>query len=320
MATNPMQRKARNSFLLGMLLMLIITGAIIAFLILQLTNMKREEKEEQASYVAVYTLNRNVESGEEVTEEDFTQTEVVRDNAPTDYLTPSDLPEGEAGSMIAKITMTRGTVLSKEMLYIDETVVGNDVRKQEFNMFILPADLQNGDYVDVRLLLPSGADYIVVAKKKVEIPRISGVDSTDTISIELSEDEINMISNAIVDAAKVVGAKLYVNKYTEPGLQEASTPTYPVNQEVMELINSNPNILEEARNALWNRYNATQRNDVINPAVTNEDAQDNLEEAMEESVTNSITTRQEYLEGLSADAAAAASTTNTTSSSSNTTN
>ena len=27
MATNPMQRKARNSFLLGMLLMLIITGA-----------------------------------------------------------------------------------------------------------------------------------------------------------------------------------------------------------------------------------------------------------------------------------------------------
>ena len=31
MATNPMQRKARNSFLLGMLLMLIICGLIIAF-------------------------------------------------------------------------------------------------------------------------------------------------------------------------------------------------------------------------------------------------------------------------------------------------
>ena len=30
MATNPMQRKARNSFLLGMLIMLLITGAIIA--------------------------------------------------------------------------------------------------------------------------------------------------------------------------------------------------------------------------------------------------------------------------------------------------
>ena len=65
MATNPMQRKARNSFLLGMLLMLIITGAIIALLILQLTNMKKEEQELEASYVTVYTLNRNVESGDE---------------------------------------------------------------------------------------------------------------------------------------------------------------------------------------------------------------------------------------------------------------
>ena len=41
MATNPMQRKARNSFLLGMFVMLIITGLVIAFLVLQLTNMKK---------------------------------------------------------------------------------------------------------------------------------------------------------------------------------------------------------------------------------------------------------------------------------------
>ena len=39
MATNPMQRKARNSFLLGMLLAVIILGVVIAFLFLQLTNI-----------------------------------------------------------------------------------------------------------------------------------------------------------------------------------------------------------------------------------------------------------------------------------------
>ena len=325
MATNPMQRKARNSFLLGMLLMLIITGVIIAFLILQLTNMKKEEKELQESYIKVYTLNRDVDSGEEVTSADFTETEVVRTAAPTDYLTPSDL----GTNMIAKIPLTTGTVLSREMIYIDETVTGNDVRKQEYNMFVLPTDLETGDYIDVRLLLPSGTDYIVVSKKKVEIPTVAGVDSTDTISIELSEDEINMLSNAIVDAFRINGAKLYVNKYTEPGLQEASTPTFPVNREVLELINGNPNILDEARTALWNRYNATdssgvqtqaeQRNNVINAAIEDIDSdtdtrqsQTNLETNMEESITNSISTRQEYLEGLSAEAAAAASTTNTT--------
>ena len=317
MATNPMQRKARNSFLLGMLIMLIITGAVIAFLILQLTNMKKEEQEIEASYVTVYTLNKDVESGDEVTEADFTITEVTNSTAPTDYLTPSDL----GTSMIAKISMTRGTVLSKEMIYIDETVTGNDVRKQEYNMFVLPADLETGDYVDIRLLMPSGTDYIVVSKKRVEIPTISGVDSTDTISIELSEDEINMLSNAIVDAFRTNGAKLYVNKYTEPGIQEASTPTYPVSYDVLQLINGNPNILEEARNALWNRYNATdssgvqtqaeQRTNVID-ATINEDpdqAQTNFESNMEESITNSITTRQEYLEGLSAQAAATTTTT-----------
>ena len=47
MATNPMQRKARNSFLLGMLVMLIITGIIIAILFIQLTNIKKAEKQEK---------------------------------------------------------------------------------------------------------------------------------------------------------------------------------------------------------------------------------------------------------------------------------
>ena len=206
--------------------------------------------------------------------------------------------------MIAKISMTRGTVLSREMIYIDETVTGNDVRKQEYNMFLLPTDLVTGDYVDVRLLLPSGADYIVVSKKQVEIPNIAGVDSTDTISIELSEDEINTLSNAIVEAFKVNGAKLYVNKYTEPGIQEPATPTYPVNYDVMQLINSNPNIVDEARQALWERYNNSyQRNEVINPAVSNEEADSNYQSSMNDSISNSVTTRQEYLEGLSAQAA-----------------
>ena len=312
MATNPMQRKARNSFLLGMLLMLIITGAIIAFLMLQLMNMRREEQELEASYVTVYTLNRNVDSGEEVSQADFTITQVINSTAPTDYLTPSDLPTSEDGSMIAKIAMTSGTVLSREMLYIDEEVTGDDVRKQEYNMFVLPTDLVTGDYVDVRLLLPGGTDYIVVSKKQVEIPNVAGVDSTDTISIELSEDETLLLSNAIVDAFRVNGARLYVNKYTEPGIQEAATPTYPVNYEVMQLIESNPNIVEEARTALYNRYNTEQRNDVINPAITTDDADQNLQNNMEESITDAITTRQEYLEGLSAAAASTTTTTTTT--------
>ena len=48
MATNPMQRKARNSFLLGMLVMVLISGVVIAFLFIQLMNKNKKE----ASYAS----------------------------------------------------------------------------------------------------------------------------------------------------------------------------------------------------------------------------------------------------------------------------
>ena len=195
MATNPMQRKARNSFLLGMLTMLIISGIIIAFLFIQLTNIKKAEKQEKLAMVTVYTLNRDVDAGEEVSEADFTITSVNKDIAPKDYLTPTDLKEKN----IAKIAMTAGTVLSKEMIYEDESEQGNDVRKQEYNMFVLPTDLQNGDYIDIRLMLPSGTDYIVASKKRVEIPQIAQVDATDTISVNLSEEETLLVKMCIRD-------------------------------------------------------------------------------------------------------------------------
>ncbi len=313
MATNPMQRKARNSFLLGMLTMLIISGIIIAFLFIQLTNIKKAEKQEKLAMVTVYTLNRDVDAGEEVSEADFTITSVNKDIAPKDYLTPTDLKEKN----IAKIAMTAGTVLSKEMIYEDESEQGNDVRKQEYNMFVLPTDLQNGDYIDIRLMLPSGTDYIVASKKRVEIPQIAQVDATDTISVNLSEEETLLVSNAIIDAYKIVGSKLYVTRYTEPGLQKASEPTFPANKDVMSLINANPNIVEEARQALWARYNdgdgVNQRNNVVNSAITNagDQAIQNLQTKMEDSITNSQTRRKEYLDSLSATAPTPETTTTT---------
>ena len=40
MATNPMQRKARNSFLFGVLIAVVIMGAIAAILLWQLRTLK----------------------------------------------------------------------------------------------------------------------------------------------------------------------------------------------------------------------------------------------------------------------------------------
>lgn len=299
MATNPMQRKARNSFLLGMLIMLLITGIIIGLLGFQLVKIKKEEQQEKASLVTVYVLNKDLDSGEEFTQSDLQTTQVTKTNAPTDYLTPSDL----GNKNMAKIKLTSGTVLSKEMVYTENEDVGNDVRKQEYNMIILPADLETGDFVDVRITFPSGIDYIVVSKKQVEIPNIGGVDSTDTVWMNLTEDEILAMSNAIYEAYQLTGSKLYINKYSEPGMQEEATPTYPVKREVLQLIEGNPNIVNEAKNALYTRYNdsqAAQRTDIINRELENagEQGQTNIQTKVEESITNSKSTRQQYLNSL----------------------
>ena len=67
MATNPMQRKANNYLLIGILGTLLITGSIIVFLFLQLNNLQQEKKKEQTAVKQVYVLNTNIKSGEEIT-------------------------------------------------------------------------------------------------------------------------------------------------------------------------------------------------------------------------------------------------------------
>ena len=359
MATNPMQRKARNSFLLGMLVMLLIAGVVIALLFMQLMNKIKKEKEELQASVNAYVLNQDVSSGQVITTDMLTLQTVNRNLVPSNatsdisliqnyalqdkegneiytktknnetqlyitkngteyevkkedetdnyYITKNNNKEYlELNSvpLVAKVTMKKNTLLTTELLSKSDNMVQDDVRKQEYNMVVLPMDLVTGDYIDIRLMLPSGQDYIVISKKEVEIPVIDGVDSTDTIWINLSENEILHMSCAIIDAYQIKGAKLYATKYTEAGMQEAATPTYPVNASTSALLQSDPNILEKAMNEIKSRYNNTNattlRNDYINNSINSqgEQAQSNLETNMQESITNSQNSRKEYLESL----------------------
>ena len=350
MATNPMQRKARNSFLLGMVITLLITGIIIALLAMNLIKIKKQEQEELAASVKVCILKQDVKSGQVLTEDMFTQQtlnkNLVPANATSSFTTLSDFSlvdkEGnyiytdsdglyllngnsktriyqEEGTgayytqrnsektyielnsvpLVAKVDMKANTVITSDLISRSDNIVTDDVRREEYNMLILPMDLATGDYVDIRLMLPSGQNYIVVSKKEVEIPLIGTEYSTDTIWVDLSEDEILTMSSAIVDAYRMTGAKLYVTKYSDAGIQAAATPTYVVNAETAALIERDPNILETALKELKNRYNVELRNNYINPVINaEENADNNLQTKMQESASNSKESRQEYWEGI----------------------
>lgn len=360
MATNPMQRKARNSFLLGMLLMLVISGVIIALLFMQLMNKNKKEQAELKASVKAYVLNQDVSSGQIITTDMLSIQTVNRNLVPSNATSDLSIIENYAlqdkeGNdiytkydknneaklyvkidgkeqelekeeetdnyyyennnekqylelnnvpLVAKVTMKKNTLITTELISKGDNTVQDDVRKQEYNMIVLPMDLATGDYIDIRIMLPSGQDYIIVAKKEVEVPNVGGVDSADTIWVNLSEDEILHMSCAIIDAYQIKGAKIYATKYTEAGMQNAATPTYPANQNTTALLQSDPNILEKAMNEIRARYNntngSTLRNDYINNVINSqESAQDNVESGMTESITNSKNSRKEYLDSLS---------------------
>ena len=251
MATNPMQRKARNSFLGGMLITLIITGAIIAFLIIQLMDIKKKEDAEKSASRSVYVLSKDVSSGQVITTDMlvmqtmnkslipsnatgdlslienyslqdkegnsvYTKTDkngnaslyiknnnteyaLLKDENTSNYYIEKNNNEKtfielDSVPLVAKVDLKANSIITTDLVGKSDNIVTDDVRKQEYNMLILPTDLQTGDYVDVRLMMPSGQDYIVVAKKEVEIPVIGSVDSEDTVWMNLGEDEILSLS------------------------------------------------------------------------------------------------------------------------------
>lgn len=412
MASNPMQRKSRNSFLLGVILTLLIAGVIIALLFLQLKQKTEELNAELSAKVKVYTLTQDVKSGQVLTEDMFSLKSIHKDSIPSNATaTPSvistwflqtkdgtmvktdkqglylDKPDSilevmeengdkykfsnsektavssrdeiiqdEVGAYIvdtsnstdeitrvyqedstnqyyiykldtssmstgsnktrtkeylelqnvpvlAKVTMNANTVITPNLIVQSDEVVSDDTREQEYNMVVLPVDLMTDDYVDIRLMTPSGQDFIVVSKAKVTIPvNADGSYVTDTMKVSLREDEILSMSSAIVEAYGLLGAKLYATKYVEPGMQEPSAPTYTPNAAVTSQIDNNPNIVEKAKEELRARYSDSAkktRNDYLQSAINGaDDYSSNVQSGADDDITKQNTARQKYLESL----------------------
>ena len=412
MASNPMQRKSRNSFLLGVIITLLIAGVIIALLFLQLKQKTEDLNAELNAKVNVYTLNQNVKSGQVLTEDMFTMKKIHKDSVPSNatalssvvdtwflqtkdgtmvntdsdglYLAQPDsilevteengakykntgdekitvaardevvqdddgayiidatnstdkvtrvYQEGTTGQyyvykldastmttgnnktrvkeyleiqnvpVLAKVAMNANTVMTANLVVQADEVITDDTRQQEYNMVVLPIDLMTDDYVDIRLMTPSGQDFIVVSKTRVTIPTNSdGTYVSDTMKVNLREDEILSMSSAIVEAYGLQGAKLYATKYAEAGMQAAAAPTYTPNAAVTAQIDNNPNIVEKAKEELKTRYsdNAKKtRNDYLQSIINNSsDYTSNVQTNAEDGITKQNSARQKYLESL----------------------
>ncbi len=218
--------------------------------------------------------------------------------------------------VIAKVDIKANTVITSSMIVRSDEKITDDIRRAEYNMILLPSQLESGKYVDIRLRLPNGANYVVVSHKEIEIPNIDGVDSLTTIAMNLNEVEILTLSGAIVEAYQMEGAYLYAIEYVEPGLQEKATPTYVPSNIILSLVTGDENCVEEAKNGLLDRlYNkdangnyitrekkqtANNHRNIIDSALqqNSEEAEENLKTKVQEEIQTIQEERQKYLESL----------------------
>ena len=355
MAVNPMQKKATTAALIAVLVTLLITGAVIALLMMKVGNLNKQIAEKRANLGKVFVLNSDVKSGQEITSEMLKLQEVEMSTVPTSavgsiisvfnnyrledvkgnivftdengrmyiqennqkkyivkneddykktsyYYEENKQPvELNTVPLVAKVALKKNTVLTFDLIARSNDRVTDDVRIQEYNVVQLPTQIADKEFIDIRLRLPNGSDYIVVSHKQIELPQIDGVETEDTIWLKLSEDEILMMSSAIVESYMVKGYNLYATRYVEAGTQEAATPTYLPNADVTLLMEKDPNIIQVAKNELFNRYINTKetiRTNGIDKQIDQKTAISNATSGTSEEIKKTQEQRKKYLQTL----------------------
>lgn len=311
MATNPMKRRERNAALIGALIAFAIMGLIVFLIYVRYTNAKEQLDELKARQTKVIVAADTIESGASISEENFVEEVVITTLSPDEYYTdshellyqPSEENEGEeyALELIAKIEIPAGTIINPNMFIEAGNEITKDMRVQEYSSIALPSQLKNGDYIDVRLTLPTGQDYIVLSKKEVV--------QTDenTVWINVSEEEILLLNGAMIDAWTITGTKLYAIEYIDAGSQESATVTYKPSAEVMDLILADPNVAKEAKDGLAKDLNSMggsaivdEFRDYIDGALTEyiEERDKSAEEGFRNEITTMQTHRADYVDAL----------------------
>jgi len=155
----------------------------------------------------VCVLNKDIVQGQTITEDMLSLVRVHQGTVPTGAIDS----KGGAAGQVAKFNVAAYTPITASML--TAKILDTDIREQEINVILMPSDLVEGQFVDIRVMFPNGTDYIVLAGKQVN--KISG----QTMWFSLKEAERLILNSAMVDSFLNKGTKLYATIYSDPQAQ-----------------------------------------------------------------------------------------------------
>ncbi|KAB3525454.1 SAF domain-containing protein [Alkaliphilus serpentinus] len=259
MAFGKKRNRLKRLIMMIVPIILLLSGAVVGGMYLydqQIDEIRNQYESEindlqmeiyQSKRIA-YVPKEEIKAGTRLSLELLEEIEILSSVPQGRFITEEDLGK------IAKVDLQINTPIYKSMTLVED--ISDDLREEEFNMILLQSNMAKDKYIDVRITFPNGENYIVLSKKKI---RDVALDK-NTIWLWLKEEEILKFSSAIVDAYIHHGTKLYTVTYVEPGLQKEAIANYTPNINVLNIIASNPNIVEEAKAELHQQLTRDLRN------------------------------------------------------------
>lgn len=223
---------------------------LAAFIFLGIQGFLRyREKESGKAYGCqlVHSMKRN----ELLTEADLEVFEYDKASGET-YLTAA---QAEGTRLIGNAE--EGMRLLEGSVYEGEPIT-DDMRLHKYTFIKLTERMKKGDYIDIRIFFPNGADFVLLSKKQIQdITWSEDGAGEDAVWLYVSEEEILRLSSAVVEAFLNDGCSIYAVMYIEKN-QKAAVMNYKVNDVVAQLIEDDPNIVKRAENVLewqiWNEW------------------------------------------------------------------
>lgn len=309
MAMNPMQRKVKNAFLLGIVAAIFVAAIVVGILFIKIKGLNEEiegmREKEKIAMTQVYTVSQEVKEGESVRY--LTTISVAVEKAPKNAITDENLEQyaetdskgeiilSEDGSpsyqMKARVGITPNTIITTDM--VEKSAEAGTFRMVECTSIVLPSKLATGDFVDIRLQLYTGDNLIVLSKIKVEDSNAS------TIWLKLSESQYVLLRNAMLETYIMKGSELLATQFSN----EAQAPlnaTYVPSVRAKSLIEANK--LTEQDEEIIKQYNsdgeALKVRDSIEAMLrdySGDEQRDKAAEGFEKEKTAIQATREELL-------------------------
>ena len=237
------------------LLSILIMVAIVAIIIYLSKDASRQKYEEEIAALkqelfgyerSVYVPITDIRAGDTVSLDNVVKTTTVADVNSSYFFADSDLGK------VALVDLVAGVPVMKSMC--TSTTLPAGLREFECNKLVMNSNLIANDYVDVKIVFPNAEDYTVLSKKPIK-----NVDQeTGNCFFWLTEDEILLLTSAMLDAEQIQGTKIYTTKYIRPTLQEASAVDYPLNLFALDVMGYTPNSLDKLTIATNNDRSALE--------------------------------------------------------------